>query len=160
MDGELHPRYGDLNEIAALTDSRCHLCGDGVDLGDYGPPGTFGRRTVTIDHLEPQAFGGGDELENLRLAHASCNSSRGVRPAEDVRWELTGSESEPWSEGAWVLATVAAAGAAGKVAHDWGGVAFAKPDEHGLVRFNQAAASWSGLAGLLLAAWAVSRLRG
>ncbi|WP_280516431.1 HNH endonuclease [Actinomyces succiniciruminis] len=32
----------------------------------------------TADHVVPAALGGGDELENLRPAHRSCNASRGI----------------------------------------------------------------------------------
>lgn len=42
----------------------CHLC---------GRPGS-----TTIDHLVPRARGGTDDLDNLRPAHQSCNSSRGA----------------------------------------------------------------------------------
>ena len=43
----------------------CYLCGkSGAD---------------TLDHIIARADGGTDELENLRPAHRSCNSSRGRR---------------------------------------------------------------------------------
>jgi 5-methylcytosine-specific restriction endonuclease McrA len=34
--------------------------------------------SVQIDHIVPVAKGGGDDLDNLRLAHRSCNISRGA----------------------------------------------------------------------------------
>lgn len=42
----------------------CHLC---------GMPGAD-----TADHILPRALGGTDDLDNLRPAHKSCNSSRGA----------------------------------------------------------------------------------
>ncbi len=33
---------------------------------------------ITLDHAIPKSRGGSDSLHNLRLAHASCNNSRGA----------------------------------------------------------------------------------
>ncbi len=33
----------------------------------------------TFDHIRPRAKGGGDEPENLQLAHAACNKRKGDR---------------------------------------------------------------------------------
>lgn len=33
--------------------------------------------TMTLDHYVPSSRGGGDEIENLRPAHARCNEERG-----------------------------------------------------------------------------------
>src|SRR5262245_50119838 len=93
-------RYGDLTKIAAKTDGACHLCHEPVDLNLYGPTGTFGDETATVDHIWPQRFGGGDEHENLLLAHGTCNSRRGTRDVEEVRLELAGTEDAPLSSGA------------------------------------------------------------
>lgn len=43
----------------------CHLC---------GRPGA-----TTADHVIPRSAGGDDSIENLRPAHARCNSSRADR---------------------------------------------------------------------------------
>ena len=48
----------------------CQLCG--LPL-----PGDHSK--IHVDHVLPVSLGGGDEVDNLRLAHASCNSSRGNR---------------------------------------------------------------------------------
>lgn len=159
MTDLLHPRYGDLDGIAASTDHRCHLCAEPVDLVFYGRPGSYGDHTVTVDHLEPQAFGGSDDQDNLRLAHASCNSSRGVRPVEDVRWELTGSESEPWSADAWALLAVAAGGAGAVGGYRWAGVAFANEGLDGARYFNRSAATLGAALAALLAVAAIDWLR-
>lgn len=60
----------------------CQLCGARVTLeADY-----MDALAPTIDHIVPKALGGGDEIENLRLACRQCNSSRGAR----VDWSPDG----------------------------------------------------------------------
>ncbi|EGT5592630.1 HNH endonuclease [Corynebacterium striatum] len=49
--------------------TTCHLCG--------GPGAT------TADHLLPRSYGGDNSIENLRPAHASCNSARGNMALDD-----------------------------------------------------------------------------
>lgn len=52
----------------------CWLCNDQVDMSadpkrsDWGP---------SLDHVIPRTLGGGDEDDNLRLAHRWCNAIRG-----------------------------------------------------------------------------------
>ena len=55
----------------------CQLCDGPVD-----PmlPWTD-RWSATLDHIVPYSLGGPDDPENLRLAHRSCNSRRGVKVA-------------------------------------------------------------------------------
>lgn len=104
-------RYGSIDKIGAKTANRCHLCHEKAHPEDYGSPsGPLGADATTIDHLEPQSFGGDDDPDNLRVAHAGCNSYRGTRPVEDVRLELAGTTSEPWSSFA-VTATTTTVGA-------------------------------------------------
>lgn len=139
-------RYGSLRSLAAKTSDRCHLCHDDVDILNYGRPGTFGRDTVTVDHLWPQAFGGDDGEDNLLVAHAGCNSYRGVRDVEDVRMELAGTTRAPLSENAQVALTIGGTALAG-----WaGGRLFAREVPDGRKEFNQEAAVATGLAAFLL----------
>lgn len=50
----------------------CHLCGLAVEpCADELSAGA-----ATLDHVVPQAAGGGHEFENLRLCHRICNSIR------------------------------------------------------------------------------------
>ncbi len=51
----------------------CPLCGEIFDhtIHQSQPLG------VTIDHIKPRSKGGGDGLNNLRLAHKMCNIRRG-----------------------------------------------------------------------------------
>ncbi|MFL0579168.1 HNH endonuclease [Dietzia sp. 179-F 9C3 NHS] len=55
----------------ATHGDTCHLC---------GAPGA-----TTADHVVPRALGGPDTLDNLRPAHAACNSSRGKESVEAWR---------------------------------------------------------------------------
>lgn len=126
------PRYGDLRRIARQTNYRCHLCHEKVNLGDYGSTNELGRDAVNVDHLIPQYFGGGDEIENLRIAHASCNSSRGIRDFEDVRYELAGTARAPMSSLGRGVLTVAGSMAAGHM--------FGRVNQHGQREFNLVAA--------------------
>lgn len=61
---------------------NCHLCGLKVLYGgveDYDP------RMATLDHLVPQAHGGGHGFENLATAHSLCNSVRRELPVSMFR---------------------------------------------------------------------------
>lgn len=134
-------RYGDLGSIADLTRSRCHLCHERVDLALYGRTGQFGPETVTVDHLDPQVFGGGDERENLRIAHGTCNSLRGIDDPEVVRGGLAKTSSEPMSAGTFNLLSVGGSIAVGAVAgHVW-----ASTTPQGQREFNWRAALACGL---------------
>ena len=65
--------------VLVLRDrNRCHICGCGEAQNDQW----------TIDHVMPKARGGTDQLSNLRLAHRSCNLSKGTH--------LVASYDEPW----------------------------------------------------------------
>jgi len=58
--------------LAERDGDRCWYCGcpfdDRVEVGG---------RSLTIDHVEPRAGGGDDELANLRLCCATCNRRKG-----------------------------------------------------------------------------------
>lgn len=57
--------------IAERDGWKCHLCGLPVH------PTGRGKGSATIDHVIPVSKGGSNALENLRLAHSSCNFKRG-----------------------------------------------------------------------------------
>lgn len=67
-------RPSDLDYLAARDGWRCHLCRRTINPKRKWPD----RMCVTVDHLIPVIEGGSDEPDNLRLAHLSCNSSRGA----------------------------------------------------------------------------------
>jgi 5-methylcytosine-specific restriction endonuclease McrA len=47
----------------------CYLCGQAPDRDD----------PLEIEHVKPRIALGSDDLPNLRLAHKSCNQTKGVR---------------------------------------------------------------------------------
>lgn len=67
----------------------CWLCGTDIpqDAGDA----TWLR--LTMDHVIPVVWGGGDDPENLRPAHQSCNSRR--NDDEPDPWRLAPGEYPP-----------------------------------------------------------------
>jgi 5-methylcytosine-specific restriction endonuclease McrA len=78
----------DLEAVAARHGAACIRCGGPVDLE---LPGTE-LRGPTIDHyLIRWADGGTDALDNLRLAHSSCNKAAGRRPPLEL-----GPRSRQW----------------------------------------------------------------
>lgn len=46
----------------------CYICGQGQDAHD----------PWEVEHVKPRALGGSDELDNLALAHRSCNRAKGI----------------------------------------------------------------------------------
>lgn len=64
----------------------CWLCGDEMWLGaPENHPLAF-----SLDHVVPSAFGGGDEIENLKGAHRVCNSARLSRKQDHQRLRRSG----------------------------------------------------------------------
>lgn len=62
-------------QVALRDGIRCHLCSRDVDLLLSWPhPGSG-----TVDHVQPVILGGANVPENLALAHARCNLSKGPR---------------------------------------------------------------------------------
>ncbi len=59
--------------IMTLYDEKCALCGK--------------KRSDTIDHTVPVAWGGSDHPQNLKPAHRSCNSSKGADMPERWTWK-------------------------------------------------------------------------
>lgn len=57
--------------VLATYGNVCHLCG--------------GRGATTADHVIPRSHGGDNSLENMRPAHARCNSQRGNMSIEQWR---------------------------------------------------------------------------
>lgn len=73
-------KYGTKEQQAAIwgrTNGRCAYCGDSLN--------PFEKTGLTYDHIEPQAFGGGHETENLFCCCKSCNSQKGKKTVEQYR---------------------------------------------------------------------------
>lgn len=58
-----------VEHLIAAQDNECYLCLD--KFSKHNPP--------TVDHILPLSRGGGWELDNLALAHKSCNTFKGNR---------------------------------------------------------------------------------
>lgn len=63
-----HFEFFDLAELYDREQGCCHICKKRVS-----------RESFTVDHLTPLSAGGSHTLKNVRIAHRSCNSSRGDR---------------------------------------------------------------------------------
>lgn len=58
---------------------RCALCDEPMPETRWQTPHAtvWKKLRPTFDHIRPRSKGGGDELENLQLAHAACNKRKG-----------------------------------------------------------------------------------
>lgn len=63
-----------MTAVANRDGTDCWYCGCPTITLDQGHP-----RRCTLDHVIPQAFGGRDDLDNLRIACQHCNSSKGAQ---------------------------------------------------------------------------------
>lgn len=63
--------------------NKCHICGKAVSKKDFTrtPEGRFvaGPKYPTVDHVVPKSKGGTHDLNNLKLAHKSCNSQKSAK---------------------------------------------------------------------------------
>lgn len=57
-------------EILGRDGLTCHLCG-----------GAVSNATLSFDHVVPLARGGAHSMDNIKVAHLSCNSRKGARAA-------------------------------------------------------------------------------
>lgn len=64
-------------ELFKRDGAHCGIC-------DGPIPDIFDRRMIHVDHKVPVSMGGSNEIENLQLAHAHCNHSKGGRYASPV----------------------------------------------------------------------------
>lgn len=70
-----------LKKVAERDHDICHICGRKVDWNDYKI--VNGKKVALAnypsrDHLIPLCKGGTHSWDNIRLAHISCNSKKGV----------------------------------------------------------------------------------
>ena len=60
--------------LLARDGSACYLCKQPADESD----------PLEIEHVRPRAAGGTDDLGNLRLAHRSCNRTKGTHAVAEA----------------------------------------------------------------------------
>ncbi|MEL6825434.1 MAG: HNH endonuclease signature motif containing protein [Pseudomonadota bacterium] len=62
-----------------IQEGRCALCGEPMYRNRFEATHAkvWAKYRATIDHIIPRSKGGGDEIENLQLAHARCNKIKG-----------------------------------------------------------------------------------
>lgn len=65
--------YSDL-QVLELYGTKCHICGEEVDLQAPRQCGKTGwEKGLHIDHVIPLSKGGSDTIENVRPSHGQCN---------------------------------------------------------------------------------------
>lgn len=61
-------RLASIAAIVMRDGDCCYICGQGQDPRD----------PWHLEHVRPRKAGGTDDLDNLALAHRSCNLSKGI----------------------------------------------------------------------------------
>lgn len=72
------------NMLYGAQDGRCNGCKH-----------RFPKRNLTFDHIVPRSAGGGDNIENLQLLCAACNSVKGKRGMAYLRSVLDLDDPKP-----------------------------------------------------------------
>jgi 5-methylcytosine-specific restriction endonuclease McrA len=72
--------------VEKQSNIKCEYCGLENLIVNIGRKGRH-KRMVTFDHLIPKFLGGTNELDNLVICCAVCNSKKGNRPPTEK--ELT-----------------------------------------------------------------------
>lgn len=70
-------RWLDVTRLIARDGFACTICDLPLDRKIRNPRDPM---YITFDHIVPRSHGGGERLENKRLAHSLCNSERGNDP--------------------------------------------------------------------------------
>lgn len=74
--------------VAARDGMQCYICGelcDPTDKSVHNGSHRNGLTYPTVDHVWPRVRGGTDTWDNVRLAHAACNSSK----CDAIPWGVT-----------------------------------------------------------------------
>lgn len=73
------PKLSKIDQLRARDGDHCWLCDGKLDFN--APPNS--KKAPTKEHLEAQANGGSDALDNLVLCHPGCNRLLGNRSKAD-----------------------------------------------------------------------------
>lgn len=68
-----------LRKLIKRDGLRCAICGEMCDPNDHTWTKYIGPKYPTIDHIIPMANGGGHVWDNVQVAHAICNSTKGAQ---------------------------------------------------------------------------------
>lgn len=68
-----------LKKLIKRDGLRCAICGEMCDPNDHEWTKYFGPTSPTIDHIIPMSKGGGHVWNNVQVAHAICNSTKGAQ---------------------------------------------------------------------------------
>lgn len=85
-------RHKARHSIERVSGSPCWYCREPMRCGGPDP--------MTVEHIVGVAEPGGNDPENLRLAHQSCNVAVGSLPAE-MKMRLAGNMTYGWGLPEW-----------------------------------------------------------
>ncbi len=75
IKGTISDRGISVNALLKRDGSICYLCDEEVDMEAKYPH----RLSATIEHVYPISKGGTNTWDNVKLAHAHCNRSKGAK---------------------------------------------------------------------------------
>lgn len=99
----VHDHHGKIHFVSPMRNwketlwnrqnGRCWICGElMVRKAMRNADGSHDSKHATIDHLIPQNQGGSDDVDNLALAHHSCNCLRGRNNFQPLGSQLYATE--------------------------------------------------------------------
>ena len=75
-------------EVIDLYGTKCHLCGDEIDLTADRRTGYPGwEKSLHIDHVIPLSKGGNDTIDNVKPSHGKCNILKNAKIIEDINFQ-------------------------------------------------------------------------
>src|ERR1700677_4213717 len=85
MGKDKRPRnYRRILSLRRRDGDLCHICQLPM-IFEYQPGGgSINPLAATVDHLQPQRYGGCMKMWNLKLAHDKCNNKRGSKQLKEI----------------------------------------------------------------------------